>query len=546
MLMLLMVTVGCSSSDDAPPAATTYTISGVVSGDIAAGVTINLTTGAATATTTTATDGTYSFTGLANGTYTVKPALSDYIFNPFSTVVIVNGSSMVADFIAATAPTTLMSISGTVYLGAAHTTRLAGVTVNLTGTLSGSVITDADGWYSFDGIGPGSYTVTPHLSGYAFVDSATDTDPFIDITLVGSSSGNNDFDATAANFTQADLEGTWDARALATGSSSGWMRGTATADASGNITFSNCSDSSGGATCPEGPIVWAIDTTTGVISETDDGSGTDSHYTMASNKKFIAGTQNQGTTERALLIAQKKVDGTVYEDTDVQSKNFVFHGLMVGDNQGWEYAVGTTNGAGLVTLTTHVNQNGSEPTGATDVTFSVDGNGIVTVNAGADIGENFNGFLSADKRTIVGVVTEDSVDDYYHLYVIQITNDQSSSTSGGVGTWYNHMLTVGSGTDVPFWAHQSIDITSAGVMTFDDWVASSAATGPDSGTTYTLSVGPSGTATITQSIGSTDFHGQVSHDGTFMIGTQTFGTGAYSLMAVTKASSTIIPDPDPE
>ena len=529
MLMLMIVTFGCSKSDDAPPA-TTYSISGAVTGDIQEGVTINL-TGAATATTTTAADGTYSFTGRANGTYTVTPVLANYIFAPTGTAIFVNGSNMIADFVATYNISPKFTLYGTVIGDVA-----SGVKITLSGDATGETTTLTDGTYRFENLVAGDYTVTPYLSGYSF------SPDHADLSVTANTS--QDFVATAQNFTQADLEGTWDARALATGSSSGWMRGTATADASGNITFSNCSDSSGGATCPEGPIVWAIDTTTGVISETDDGSGTDSHYTMASNKKFIAGTQNQGTTERALLIAQKKVDGTVYEDTDVQSKNFVFHGLMVGDNQGWEYAVGTTNGAGLVTLTTHVNQNGSEPTGATDVTFSVDGNGIVTVNAGADIGENFNGFLSADKRTIVGVVTEDSVDDYYHLYVIQITNDQSSSTSGAVGTWYNHMLTVGSGTDVPFWAHQSIDITSAGVMTFADWLASSAATGPDSGTTYTLSVGSSGTATITQSVGSTDFHGQVSYDGTFMIGTQTFGTDAYSLMAVTKASSTIIPDPE--
>ncbi len=61
----------------------TYSISGTVSGAIAAGVTMNL-TGAATATTTTATGGTYTFAGLANGSYTVTPSLSGYTFSPAS------------------------------------------------------------------------------------------------------------------------------------------------------------------------------------------------------------------------------------------------------------------------------------------------------------------------------------------------------------------------------------------------------------------------------------------------------------------------------
>jgi hypothetical protein len=42
---------------------------------------INL-TGASTATTTTAADGSYNFTGLANGSYTVTPSLSDFTFSP--------------------------------------------------------------------------------------------------------------------------------------------------------------------------------------------------------------------------------------------------------------------------------------------------------------------------------------------------------------------------------------------------------------------------------------------------------------------------------
>ncbi|MCI4398646.1 MAG: metallophosphoesterase, partial [Acidobacteria bacterium] len=53
----------------------TYSISGTVSGAATSGVTMTL-SGAASKTTTTASDGTYTFSGLANGSYTVTPSKS--------------------------------------------------------------------------------------------------------------------------------------------------------------------------------------------------------------------------------------------------------------------------------------------------------------------------------------------------------------------------------------------------------------------------------------------------------------------------------------
>jgi hypothetical protein len=520
MLMFLVSAFGCSSSDDAA-VATTYSISGTVTGTIQEGVTVNL-TGAATATTTTATDGTYSFTGLANGTYTVKPELSDYIFNPFSMVVIVNGSSMIADFVAATAPTTLMSIAGTVYLGAAHTARLAGVIVNLTGTLSGSVITDADGWYSFDGIGPGNYTVTPQLSGYAFVDSATDTDPFIDITLGGSSSSNNDFDATPANFTQADLAATWNVQRLEAGSTNRWGRYMVNINAAGTLNFTSCLDSTGSTTCPAGPIVWTINTTTGEITETDNGFATDGHYTMTSNKNFIAGTS---TGSSQLFIAQKKKDGISYANADLQSKSFVYHELMVGAENMWGYGMGTTNSDRAVNISSETDPSGTTTPGDVGAIMSVDADGIVSIS-GTDM-STFRGFLSENKKTIVGTFTRDSSS--YGLMVFQITNGQSSSISQAQGVSWNHILGVGS---IDFWAHHSMSINSAGVITFDsNWEDNSALLDPPSDSP-TLSISSSGAATMSGDHAT--FHGQLSYDGKFLVATQSYGGGVYSLMVVTK------------
>jgi hypothetical protein len=61
----------------------------------------------------------------------------------------------------------LVNISGDVTLNGSN---LSGVTVNLTGTSTGSTTTAGGGAtnYSFGGLGAGSYTVTPVLVGYTF------------------------------------------------------------------------------------------------------------------------------------------------------------------------------------------------------------------------------------------------------------------------------------------------------------------------------------------------------------------------------------------
>jgi hypothetical protein len=535
MMMFLMATVGCSSSDNTP-APVTYSISGTVTGpaQTLGTVVITLTnvSTAATSTATTATDGTYSFTGLANGTYTLAPALTGYVFDPSTTVVVVNGSNMVQNFVSATTPGgTLYSISGYVYLSGT-TTPLSGVTVTLAGAHTGAVITGTTGTWTFAGLPGGAgnnYTVTASLSGYSI------TPVVINWNAPAANSSGNIFYATVAKFSQADLAGTWVVHSLKTNTAK-WFYFTGTVDVDGNVSLSSCSESGGSTTCPSGTLTWTIDPTTGVITEGGSLADTSVHMTMASNKKFFAGTSSGGGSNPAMRIAQKEVTGTSYAATDIQSKNFVFHQLTVGDDYKWEYAVGSTDSNGLVSLSTHVSSSGTDTTGTTNVTFVVD---TVTipgkVTASGDIG-TFTGFLSADKKTIVGTTTDSGSGTHYSLLVIQLIDGQSSSTSAAAGNYYAHMLTVGTGSEAPFWAHQTIGIASTGVMTFDNWVCSNVSvTGPPSSTTDTMSVGTSGTATIALSpSGTTDFNGQVSFDGTFLVGTQTFNTNEFSLIVVTK------------
>jgi hypothetical protein len=176
----------------------TYTISGAVSGNATAGVTVTL-TGTASATTTTGAGGTYSFTGLANGSYTVAPSLTGNTFAPASTAVTVSGANASGvNFVASASVVPTAAISGTLSGAWGQ-----GVTVTLTGASSASTTTNASGAYSFSGLATGqSYTVTPTLAGYTF----TPTSGAVNLAAGGATQ--NFTDASASSATTYTVTGT--------------------------------------------------------------------------------------------------------------------------------------------------------------------------------------------------------------------------------------------------------------------------------------------------------------------------------------------------
>jgi hypothetical protein len=87
-VLLVSYSVNARAGNTTPA---TYSISGTISGAVLRGVTITLTGGM---TTTTDASGSYSFSGLANGSYTVIPALARYIFDPTSKAASVSGTNV--------------------------------------------------------------------------------------------------------------------------------------------------------------------------------------------------------------------------------------------------------------------------------------------------------------------------------------------------------------------------------------------------------------------------------------------------------------------
>ncbi len=71
----------------------TYSISGTISGEVSEGVEIIL-SGAVSATATSGHGGAFSFTGLANGSYTIRPRLIGYTFTPRILYVAIDGASV--------------------------------------------------------------------------------------------------------------------------------------------------------------------------------------------------------------------------------------------------------------------------------------------------------------------------------------------------------------------------------------------------------------------------------------------------------------------
>ena len=132
-------------------------------------VTVVLTGGTSVVIKTDAT-GTFAFNDLTAGqTYTVTPSKPNYTFAPLNQTFNNLTSNVVADFIG-----TLnnYSISGTVR--DISSVGMAGVTITLSGSMTGTIVTGADGSYAFTNLpGGGNYTVTPSRAKFMFSPPAS-------------------------------------------------------------------------------------------------------------------------------------------------------------------------------------------------------------------------------------------------------------------------------------------------------------------------------------------------------------------------------------
>jgi hypothetical protein len=203
-------------------AAPTFSISGTITGG-ATTATVAL-SGTATATTTVGQNGNFSFSGLANGTYTLTPSQSGYTFSPASSSVTVNNANVTGVIFA-----TIYSISGTITGG-------GGATVALSGAATATTTADPSGNYIFAGLANGSYTVTPSKSGLVFTPASQS------VTVAGANISNVNFATPTPTFS---ISGTITGGATtATVALSGPATATTTVDQNGNYSFSGLASGS--------------------------------------------------------------------------------------------------------------------------------------------------------------------------------------------------------------------------------------------------------------------------------------------------------------
>jgi len=109
--------------------------------------------------------GSFAFNDLTGGqTYTVTPSKTNYTFAPLNQTFINLTSNVIASFIGTL---NTYSISGSVK--DISGVGMAGVTMTLSGSMSGTITTGNDGSYAFTNLpGGGNYTVTPSLAKFMF------------------------------------------------------------------------------------------------------------------------------------------------------------------------------------------------------------------------------------------------------------------------------------------------------------------------------------------------------------------------------------------
>jgi len=200
--------------------ATTFSISGTISGPGGNAATVNL-TGASTATVTADASGNYSFTGLNNGAYTVTPSKTGFTYSPASQPATINNANVTA----LSFSTVTYTISGTISGAGGNA-----ATVNLTGAATATVTADASGNYTFTGLVNGAYTVTPSKTGFTYTPASQPA------TINGANVTGLNF-STVTYSISGTISGT--GGNAATVKLSGAASATVTASATGTFTFSN-------------------------------------------------------------------------------------------------------------------------------------------------------------------------------------------------------------------------------------------------------------------------------------------------------------------
>jgi hypothetical protein len=424
----------------------TYTISGNISpASLGTGAMVTL-GGASSETTTADSNGNYSFTGLANGSYTVTPTKSGISFSPANKPVTINGANQSA--VNFTAQAAAYGISGTITPASLGT----GATVALGGASSATTTADSNGNYSFTGLANGSYTVTPTKSGTSFSP--------LNQSVVVSGASQSGINFTAQATSTYTISGNISPSAGgggATVSLSGAATGTSSADANGNFSFSQLANGNYTVTPSKNGFIFTPPSQAVSVSGAD-----------VDNIDFTASAQTNSIT----MDAKVSVDGTSASATigappfNTAANNELLLALISTDYlSGANTTVKSVSGGGLTwTLVTRANgQSGSseiwrafatEPMQNVSVSATLSQSVISSMTVVSLAGVNSNG---ADGSGAIGAVGNKSAASGAPTASLVTTGNNSWVL--GVGNDYDNAVTRSVPTGQTL-LHQ--DLTSAG------------------------------------------------------------------------------------
>jgi hypothetical protein len=289
------------------------------------------------------------------------------------------------------------------------------------------------------------------------------------VSLVAACGGGGGSGGSSQPFSQANLVGTWYVNilqtgpAVTTGLQAGWIRGVVHIVSSGSVSAPELYTSrSTTAQVPDG-LVWKIDPSTGLISETVGTAQSDFTGKLASNKTLIVGPATGSDGAIQLRVLQKIDSAATYTLSDIADKNFMIHQIESGASGDWMHATGFTDPVVSEQTTTMTLTLVTKPSGtggpASPGLLSIDASGFVSL----DTNPSFIGLLSQDKTFMIATETDPNTGDIYRLTVAHLNPAVVYSLADMAGTWSASSILVGGA-----WLVGTPTIDAAGHLTMTD------------------------------------------------------------------------------
>jgi hypothetical protein len=328
----------------------------------------------------------------------------------------------------------------------------------------------------------------------------------------------------AADFSAADLAGTWYGHALVAGDEPGWEESVLTIDSEGGASFS--SNESGGEQYMDEVTVTVSDKGIVKVAEASAIEGV-----MSMDKDLIVLTETPGEEDFMLNIFIR-AEGS-FDQSDLAG-TWHGHSLITGSETGWQRSTLVLDNSGEATFSS-VDSEGRERTNERPGRLVLSEEGIITPLADLSL----HGAITPDKNLMVATETADAEEYILHVFVREGEGFQQADLAG---TWYAHSLYTG---EESYWERATVTVDEAGGYTWQ-WQDAYGASGTDSGSVL---LSESGILTVDEAA---DLHGVLSIDKGLIALTNTETNGVYQLSVITAwaagadGGSGEVPDDDEE